>query len=108
MSNNYRQLICTFILQNCASWEDRILISHEHNMTKSVYTNVFLTTTTICRLTFENIRWIIDIMNFSHWLKMGTGKQEMNCVKIQITWSKCIFRVNISLETVFFIHSVLF
>jgi hypothetical protein len=28
---------------------------------------------------------------------MGTGKQEMNCVKIQITWSKCIFRVNISL-----------
>jgi hypothetical protein len=24
MSNNYRQLICTFILQNWASWEDRI------------------------------------------------------------------------------------
>ena len=33
MSNNYRQLICTFILQNWAFWEDRILISHEHNMT---------------------------------------------------------------------------
>jgi hypothetical protein len=31
MSKNYRQLICTFILQNWASWEDRILISHEHN-----------------------------------------------------------------------------
>jgi hypothetical protein len=42
MSNNYKQLICTFILQNWASWEDRILISHEHNMTKSVYTNVML------------------------------------------------------------------
>ena len=42
MSNNYRQLICTFILQNWASWEDRILISHEHNMIKSVYTNVML------------------------------------------------------------------
>jgi hypothetical protein len=26
MSKNYRQLICTFILQNWASWEDRILI----------------------------------------------------------------------------------
>ena len=42
MSNNYRQLICTFILQNWASWEERILISHYHNMTKSVYTNVML------------------------------------------------------------------
>ena len=42
MWNNYKQLICTFILQNWASWEDRIFISHEHNMTKSVYTNVML------------------------------------------------------------------
>jgi hypothetical protein len=42
MSNNYRQLICTFILQNWASWEDRILISHEHNITTSVYIIVML------------------------------------------------------------------
>ena len=42
MSNNYRQLICTFILQNWASWEDRILISDAHNMTKCVYANVML------------------------------------------------------------------
>jgi hypothetical protein len=42
MSNNYRQLICTFILQNWASWEDRILISPEHNMTTSVYIIVML------------------------------------------------------------------
>ena len=42
MSNNYRQLICTFILQNWASWEERILISHEHNMTTSVYIIVML------------------------------------------------------------------
>lgn len=42
MSKNYRQLICTFILQNWASWEDSILISHDHNMTQSVYTNVML------------------------------------------------------------------
>jgi hypothetical protein len=26
MSNNYRQLICTFILQNWASWEDYIFV----------------------------------------------------------------------------------
>ena len=42
MSNNNRQLICTFILQNWASWEDRILISHDHSMTKYVYANVML------------------------------------------------------------------
>ena len=42
MSNNYRQLICTFILQNWVSWEDRILISHYHSMTKYVYANVML------------------------------------------------------------------
>jgi hypothetical protein len=29
MSNNYTQLICSFISQNWASWEDRILISHD-------------------------------------------------------------------------------
>lgn len=29
MSNNYTQLICSFISQNWASWEDRILITHD-------------------------------------------------------------------------------
>jgi hypothetical protein len=29
MSNNYRQLICSFILEKWAYCEDRILISHD-------------------------------------------------------------------------------
>jgi hypothetical protein len=71
MWNNYKQLICTFILQNWASWEDRIFISHEHNMTKSVYTNVMLNGNgwaTSSKITAASL--LLDLLSSSHFQPM--------------------------------------